>query len=169
MLGMMLATCFALVTNATQLTAAPGVFVFKLLLINTAFALFALAITRVRRSLGFDPLLIALLWFPTEYVLILCTDLHDVFALAETGSGLVIGFCSLFGVLLGSLVVVLVNALILALVRKVEVKLCSTNRLVIEWNRQTHIQLEEPACETRCYCLPSVCAPPLPSSVLVSA
>jgi hypothetical protein len=157
---MMMGTCFALVTNAAQFAAAPGVFFLKLISLNLVFALFAFAITRVRRSLGFDPIFIALLWFPTEYVLILCTDLHDLFALADTGSGLVISFCSLFGVVLGSLVVVLVNALILALVRKVEVKLCSTNRLVIEWNRRARIELKELVYETRSYCLPTVRAPP---------
>ena len=112
-LGMMLATFFVCATSVSDLILAPKIFLLKLFSLNIAFALFGLLINSARKRLGFDPLFVALLWFPMEYLLIRYAGLETVFSVSNSGSSLIIGFCSLFGILAASLAIVLGNCLLL--------------------------------------------------------
>lgn len=111
--GIMLATFFAFITGLTELSVDPAYFIFRMVSLNAAFIVFTLGVDRVKRSFGFDPLAIALIWFPIEYILISFANLGGVFSISQPGSKIVVEFCSLFGLVLVSLIVVLVNALIL--------------------------------------------------------
>jgi len=127
-LSVLLATLFIFATGASELWLDPGAFFVKLLALNTSLALFGITLTRVRKRLGFNPLLIALLWFPTEYMLIRYAGLGNIFSITWDSPGLIVGFCSLFGVLLGSLVVVLGNALLLLILSHVGRWICQCQR-----------------------------------------
>ena len=159
-LGMMLATFFVFATSASDLILAPKIFLLKLFSLNIAFALFGLAVSRVKKSLGFDPLFIALLWFPIEYVLIHYAHLGAIFSISNSGSSLIIGFYSLFGILLGSLVIVLGNSLILLIVRYLGQWIISRRELLIESNKKTYPPFDEVILERRWYYFPDVRAPP---------
>jgi len=159
-LGMMLATFFVCATSVSDLIFAPKIFLLKLLSLNIAFALFALAIHRARKAFGFDPLFIALLWFPMEYVLIHYAGLGTIFPVSNSGSSLMIGFCSLFGILLGSLVIVLGNSLLLLILRHVGRWLSSCNEFLTGSDDKSYSPLDEVILVKRWYYFPDVRAPP---------
>jgi len=159
-LGVILATTYVFATSTADLLFAPKTFLFKLFALNVAFALFGLAINRVKRLLGFDPLFIALLWFPMQYVLIRYAHLGAIFFVSTGGSSLLIGFCSLFGVLLGSLVVVLGNSLMLLLVRYIGQCIFSNKKSVTTSDKEYYPPLDEVILKQRWYCFPDVRAPP---------
>ena len=159
-LGMMLATFFVCATSVSDLIFAPKIFLLKLLSLNIAFALFALAIHRARKAFGFDPLFIALLWFPMEYVLIHYAHLGTIFSISNSGSSLMIGFCSLFGILLGSLVIVLGNPLLLLILRYVGQWILSCKQSVTGCDNKSYPLLDEVILERRWYYFPDVRAPP---------
>lgn len=127
-LATMIATAFVLATEGSHLLVSPGIACFKLLMYNIAFVIFALGVIRAKRRLGFDPLMIALLWFPIEYVLITYADVERVFSIPDAGLGAAVSFCRLFGFALGSFAIVLVNALILWLLKWVDQEAGAVNR-----------------------------------------
>ena len=159
-LGMMLATFFVCATSVSDLILAPKIFLLKLLSLNIAFALFGLAISRARKAFGFDPLFIALLWFPMEYVLIHYAGLITIFSVSNSGSSLIIGFYSLFGILLGSLVIVLGNSLLLLILRYVGRWLSSCNEFLTGSDDKSYSLFNEVILERRWYYFPDVRAPP---------
>lgn len=158
--GMMLATFFVCATSVSDLIFAPKIFLLKLLSLNMAFALFGLVINRARKSLGFDPLFIALLWFPIEYALIQYAHLGAIFSISNSGSSLLIGFCSLFGIMLGSLAIVLANSLLLLIVRYVGQWVLSRKDILTESDEKGHLSLSEVILERTWYYFPDVRAPP---------
>ncbi len=160
-LGIILATTYVFATSTGDLLFAPKTFLFKLFSLNIAFALFSLAINRVKKALGFDPLFIALLWFPMEYLLIQYAHLGHIFSISFTGPSLIIGFSSLFGILLGSLVIVLGNSLILLFVRYVEQWVSSNENSVTESDKESYAPLDEVILERSWYYFPPPRSPPL--------
>ena len=131
-LAITLATTFVLATEGGSLLATPQLVFLKLFAFNVAFVLFALGINRAKRSIGFDPLMIALLWFPIEYVLITFGDVGSLFSIPDAGFGAAVSFCTLFGFAMGSFVIVLINALILWLVKCIVQKAAAADRLASE-------------------------------------
>jgi hypothetical protein len=164
-LGMMLATFFICATSVSDLIFAPKIFLLKLLSLNVAFAAFGFAINRARKVFGFDPLFIALLWFPLEYILIHYARLGTIFSISNSGSGLIIGFCSLFGILLGSLAIVLGNSLLLLILRYVRRWILSNKEFLIESDKEAYHPFEELIFERHWYYFPAVRAPPLSAGV----
>ena len=159
-LGLMLATFFVLATNVSDLIFAPKTFLLKLFSLNVAFALFGFTINRVKKLLGFDPLFIALLWFPMEYALIHYAHLGNIFSISNTGPSLIIGFYSLFGILLGSLVIVLGNSLILLIIRYLGQWIISRRELLTESNKKTYPLFGEIILRRSWYYFPDVRDPP---------
>jgi hypothetical protein len=160
-IGMMLATLFAFGTHLDDLIIDPRKFLIAILAANVAFAVFAFGVYRAKKSVGLDPLAIALMWFPTEYMLISYTGMGNIFSIPAAGSGIIISFCSLFGFLLGSLVVVLINLLFMMLVKYVRKLLQPTARLFKKRRRES-IPFYGEVVPRKCrYCFPGVRAPPL--------
>ncbi len=160
-LGTMLATFFVCATSVSDLIFAPKIFLLKLFSLNIAFALFGLVINRVKKSLGFDPLFIALLWFPMEYVLIHYAGLGNLFSVSNNGSSLIVGFCSLFGILLASLAIVLINSLTLMVIKYVGQRLASDNISLSISDKKTYCLSHEVILERGWYYFSDIRAPPL--------
>ncbi|MFC1476219.1 hypothetical protein ACFLQW_04380 [Candidatus Zixiibacteriota bacterium] len=112
-LGGILATSYCFVTAPIALWLIPSSYVLKLLALNVLFALYAVAVNRLSRHIGFNAICMALLWLPLEFMLSHYTHLGSIFAFSETDSTLLIRVGSLFGILMVSFVVVLINSLIL--------------------------------------------------------
>lgn len=159
-LGMILATTYVFATSIASLVTAPQAFLFKLCSLNVAFAVFALAINRVRKHLGFNPLFIALLWFPLGYVLVQYADLNDFFYQSHAGLNLVSGFGSLLGILLWSFVIILGNSLILIFARDALRKLFRRSKFRSENDRWRLVHSIEPVISRHWYCVPNRRAPP---------
>jgi hypothetical protein len=158
--GLMLATLFILFTDAGRLVAAPAHFLSRLILANVVFAVFSFGVSRARKSIGFDPLAVALIWFPLQYVLISYTGIGNILQIPRLGSGIIISFCSMFGLLLGSLVFVLINSLIFMLVNYVREKIISADRKINKNEASVFSSSEEAVFEKRWFCFPDVRAPP---------
>ena len=158
-LGMMLATCYALVAQLSELWTAPGSFLLKLIALNTIFIAYGIAVNRLKKHIGFNAIFIAILWLPLEYALSHYAGLESLFALSTGESSLLLG--SLFGLLMISFIIVLINSLILAILRQVAQALLSRGALSIKDDKQAYPPFKEIILERRWYYFPDVRAPPL--------
>ena len=157
-----LATAFVLATEGGRLFLSPGLVLLKLLSFNVVFVLFALGINRAKKMLGFDPLMIALLWFPIGYVLITYADVGKVFSsIPDAGFGAAVGFCTLFGFAMGSFVIVLINALILWLVTCIARKASAEDGAESKETKVLYVHTKTISLERGLYYLLGPRAPPL--------
>lgn len=160
-LGMMLATLYMVATMSGELVVAPKTFLFELAALNAAFAIFGYAINRLSVRMGFNPLLIALVWFPLGLVLAQVANLGDVMLFGQAGPELLLGFGSLAGILFWSVVMVLINGLTLMLARFIQRKLIrrrSVRRAVI---RRIYIFIQVFPLSVRWALIPSRRGPPI--------
>jgi len=123
LLGMMLATVYMVAANAGELSVAPLAFVYKLAAINLIFGLFGLAINQLSKRMGFNPLVIALVWFPLGFLLAGLGGPSESLLIGQTGGELMVGFGSLMGVLLGSALILMANGLVILLAHFIQRRL----------------------------------------------
>lgn len=159
-LGVMLATCYALVAYPTELWTIPGIFLLKLLALNMIFSLYGILVSRLKKRIGFNAVFIAALWLPLEYALSNYAGLGNLFTLSTTESSLLVRIGSLFGLLMISFVVVLINSLILIMLRHVVQALLSKTPLIFKDERKPYLCFKEILFERRWYYFPCPRAPP---------
>lgn len=123
LLGMMLATLYMMASSAGELSVSPAAFAYKLAGVNAIFALFGLAINRLSKRLGFNPLIIALVWFPLGFLLAGLGGSSEGMLIGQAGGELLVGFGSLMGVLFWSALIVLANGLIILLAHFIQRRL----------------------------------------------
>ncbi len=160
LLGVILATCYALVARANELWIAPGPFLLKLLALNLVFCIYALAVNRLRKTIGFHVIFVAALWLPLEYLLDSVVGIGSIFSLAAGDSSFVIRIGSLFGMLMISFVVVIVNSLILILLKELARALLTGRALVFTTPRRTYPPFKHITFQRRSYYFPDRRAPP---------
>jgi len=160
-LGVILATTYVIATSSADLLDTPQAFLFKLGLLNVAFAIFGFAINRVRKHLGFNPLFIALLWFPLGFVLVQYTDVEGFFYQSHGSLHLVSGFGSLLGILIWSFIIILGNSLIVIFARDFLRKLFRRSKYRSQNDRQLLLQFAAPLFNRHWYCVPNRRAPPI--------
>lgn len=119
LLGVMLAACYAFVAFIGEILISPGEFFLKLLFLSLVFSIFGLCVNLAKKYIGFNPIFIAALWLPVEYILAHYIGLRDIFTFALADSGITVRFASLFGCLMVSFAIVLINSLILILIELV--------------------------------------------------
>jgi hypothetical protein len=88
------------------------------------------------------------------------THWGNIIQIADSSPGIVISFCSMFGMLSGSLVIVLINSLILILLKYIKEKIFSSNNIKNTSKVEIISSVSEAAIEKRWYCFPDVRAPP---------
>ncbi len=160
-LGAMLATSYTFVALPAQAWVTPGAFVFKLLGLNLLFALYAIVVNRIGKHIGFNAIFIAVLWLPLEYMLSHYAGLGSLFALSADESGLLVRIGSLFGMLMISFVLVIVNTVILIFLRHVVQALLSGSPLIFKDERKICLGFKEILFERRWYYFPTPRAPPM--------
>ncbi|HWR83526.1 MAG TPA: hypothetical protein VN285_09500 [Candidatus Deferrimicrobium sp.] len=158
-LGSMLATFYGCATD--PLCVSPTSFLLKLVAFNVIFVVFSLTIHRARKYIGFDPLFVALLWFPLEYVLIHYAGLETLFSVPESGPSLITGFCTLFGLLLGSLLTVLSNSLFLLIVKYLARWILSGREFITASGNKDYSLYDNVTLARSWYSFADVRAPPL--------
>jgi apolipoprotein N-acyltransferase len=114
-LGSMLAASYGFVAFANTLWLEPGVFLLQVLGLIVVFALYAVAVNRMVAHTGFNVFFVAASWLPLEYVLRSYINGGGFFVLSGADSVVVTRIASLFGILVVSFIVVLVNSLILVI------------------------------------------------------
>ncbi len=117
-LGICMGSLFVIGTSLSEIWLSPMIFAARFFCLSIIFALFALGVNRVKKHLGFNPVFIALLWLPLEYILKNYAHLGFIFSTGSTDSGFFFGIGSLFGFLMVSFFIVLINSLILVFLRQ---------------------------------------------------
>lgn len=163
-LGGLLAISYCFVAFRWEPGAASGALLFKLAGLIVLFALYGIAVNRIKKHIGFNAILIAASWLPLEYALSHYAGLGNLFTLATTDSSLVYRIGSLFGILTISFVIVLINSLILIILRQVVHALLSGDGLSFKENKVVYPLFKEIILERRWYYFPDVRAPPLIAS-----
>jgi hypothetical protein len=164
-LGVILACCYAFVTFLGEAVAAPGNFILNLLLLSLVFSIFGTAVNRIKRYIGFSPVFIAALWLPLEYFLIKYPGLGGFLTFPTADSGGLIRFASLFGLLMVSFFIVLVNSALFMLLDYISRIDLSIERLRFPYKRISFPLFESVRSTKRWNHLPDLRAPP-PSRVL---
>ena len=96
---------------------------------------------------------------PADFVPVAVSAILSSFA--HAGSSLIIGFCSLFGILLNSQVIVLCNSLLLLIIRHIARRLLASSEFPIDSDQKSYYPIDEVLPEQCSYPYPDVRAPPL--------
>jgi apolipoprotein N-acyltransferase len=116
LLGVILACLYAFVTFIGEAAVAPGSFLLNLLLLSLVFSTFGIVVNGVRKYIGFSPIFVAATWVPLEYFLIKYPGMGGILTFPTADSSELIRFASLFGILMISFFIMLVNSIILMLI-----------------------------------------------------
>lgn len=165
LLGGLLATSYCFVAFPIGSWATPGTFLFKLLGLNVLFVLYAIVVNRIKKHIGFNAIFIAALWLPLEYALSHYAGLGNLFAISANESSLLLRIGSLFGLLMVSFVVVLVNTLILIFFKHVVEALSSKATFPVKDAKRAYLPFKEILLEKRWYYFSAPRAPPALSSL----
>lgn len=111
-LGAALATSYCLVTASVASWEAVRASLPKLLSLNLLFVLYSVAVNRMACHVGFNAVFVAVFWLPIEWSFNRFAQVGNVFGFAGTSSELVTRISSVFGALMLSFLVVLINSLI---------------------------------------------------------
>jgi hypothetical protein len=160
-LGIMLATCYAIVAYPSELWLNPGAFLLKLLALNLIFIAFGIAVNLFKKHIGFNVIFIAALWLPLEYALSHIAGLENLFTFAADKSNLLVRIGSLFGLLMISFVVVLVNSLLLILFKHAVEALQEKSTFPVKEAKRIYLPFKEIFLERRWYYFPDRRAPPI--------
>lgn len=114
-LAVIFSVSFSFVVFIGDLANNPAIFVLKLSLITMIFIIFGVAINRLIKFIDFYPVFIATLWLPLEYSLIKLIGPGHILDFSDTRSGLLVRFSSVFGLMMISFFIMLVNSVILCL------------------------------------------------------
>jgi apolipoprotein N-acyltransferase len=165
LLGVILACCYAFVTFISEALIAPGSFLLNLLLLSLVFSIFGMAVYVVRKYIGFSPIFIAAIWVPLEYILIRYPGMGGVLISQTADSSGLLRFASLFGILMISFFIMLVNSILLVLIEYVNQIRFSIARLRFPNARKSFPLFESITSTKRWEYLPNLRAPPTPATV----
>lgn len=161
LLGVILAVCYIFVAFTGEALVASGTFLLNLLLLSLIFSIFGIAVNRVRKYIGFCPIFIAALWLPLEYILTRYSGLGSIFAFSNTDSGFVVRLASLFGLLIVSFGIVLINTIVLKFIQYVMEKASSNCDYPAIKDKDAYAAFAEIILVRSLYCSPRQRGPPL--------
>lgn len=143
LLSVILASCYVFLVYPDKIIVSPSAFLVKFICLNFIFSVFGIGVNRIKRYFGFNPIFVAILWLPLEYGLTHYAGFDTIFASTNSGSDFVLRIASLFGFLIVSFCVILVNSLILMLFEHAYSKGCSNSRLRISKEKLFYWQFED--------------------------
>jgi len=160
--GIILGGCYASVAFIDQVLVSPWTFLLRLFVLCLIFSAFGAAVNRIKRYIGFHPIFIASLWLPLEYALTHYAHLSSIFTFPEIDSALLIRIGSLFGILMVSFAVVLMNSLILILLKHVVQALRSPATFPLKEDKRIYPLPEQIQLQRHWYRFAQPRAPPSP-------
>jgi hypothetical protein len=160
-LGIILGNCYAVVAFTDQILISPSIFLLKLFSLCLIFSAFGVAVNRINKYTGFNPIFIAALWLPFEYALCSYAHMENIFLFSGTDSSLLIRISSLFGVLMVSFVIVLINSLILIAIRRAVKACCSETNFSLEDDKISFSFFKEVILQKLYFYYPMRRAPPI--------
>ena len=160
--GVLLAACFSVLAYPSGTAADMAPFATTLFTLTLGLTLYAVLVNRIKRYVGVNAVFIAASWLPVEYLLTHVLGLGRCFALATTEPSCLFRAASLFGLLLVSFVVLLVNTITLVILRYLAQKLFGPAPASEHSERSYFSLLGEAVPYRPPYLLPDVRSPPLP-------
>lgn len=160
-LGVILAGCYAFVTSIGEALISPGGFILKLIYLCLVFSIFSICVNLARKYIGFNPIFIAALWLPLEYILTHYIGLEHIFTFSLADSSITIRFTSLFGCLIVSSGIVLINSLILVLIEHISHEAASKTGFKFAEEKKHYLVFEEIVPIKRWYYFIDPRAPPI--------
>ena len=130
------------------------------------FTLSRTIVNGTAQAVGFNAILLADLWLPLKRTPSRHTAPRSIFTFSETDSTLLIRIGSLFGLLMVSFVLLLINSLILVILKRVAQTLRSRATFPTEDDRRSCVSLKEAKPQRLWPHFPNPRAPPLLSGVL---
>ena len=159
-LGILLGVCYAFVIFSGSLFISPWNYLFNLFNLCLIFSLFCIAVSIVKKYTGFNPVFTAALWLALEYTLTHDPVLGNILTLPETDSGFLTRFGSLFGVLMVSFLIVLINSLILIVIKQVADALGTGVSFLIKADKKSNLPFKQTIIERHWCYFPEPRAPP---------
>ncbi|HWR81717.1 MAG TPA: hypothetical protein VN285_00285 [Candidatus Deferrimicrobium sp.] len=165
-LGALLAVAYGFVAFPPESLAHPLASLLKLGGLSVLFAVYGAGVNLIGRRIGLNAIFIAALWLPLEYALSHYTGLQNFLTFTSSpavwqDASLLVRIASLFGVLMISFVVVLVNMLLLLVLRSVIHALRSREALVFKNARNFISIFTEPIFKRGWHYFPDRRAPPI--------
>jgi len=159
--GVLFASSYYFVTVPLSSWLTPAAVFPQFLIVNLLFAAYGAAVNGLSRKIGFNAVFIAVLWLPLEYLLNNHLVGVSLFSGIQTDSLLLVRIGSLFGVLMVSFTIIMINSLILMLFGYVIPLLKSRQEYSVEWAEKLHFRYIEIAFARQRYFIPNRRAPPL--------
>jgi apolipoprotein N-acyltransferase len=161
LLGAMLAACYCFVVFPLVSWMSPDNIILKLSGFCLLFALFAGAVNRIARHIGMNAVFIAILWLPLEHFLNSTVKIGNILALPESETGMVFRIGTLFGMLVVSFLVVLVNLLLFILLKQTIEALKEESELNLATSRESFIIAAINLPHSRSFTFPLSRSPPI--------
>ncbi|MCD6161348.1 MAG: hypothetical protein J7K40_02920 [candidate division Zixibacteria bacterium] len=159
-LGVILGGCYIFIIFPNEAFSSPLTFLFRFFSLSFIFSVFGLGVNRVNKYFGLNPVIIAALWLPLEYLISNNSISGNIFVFTGNQSGVMARFASLFGFLMVSFVIVLINSLILIIINYAGNRKATINKFkFIREKIQYHHITQKVVCESW-YCLPELRGPP---------
>jgi len=141
-LSVIFASCYMLIAYPDEIVISPSAFLIKFIFLNFIFSVFGISVNRISRHFGFNPVFIAALWLPLEYILIHYAGFETIFTFTGSGSGFVLRLASLFGFLIVSFCIILINSIILMFLEHVYFKGFSSGKFRFSKERFFYLRSE---------------------------
>ena len=140
-IGTVLGLFYGLAIYGNQFLVAPGAILLRVIILSAVFAAFGFLVCWTKRKVGLNPILVAALWVPLEYVFVRSAGSGGIVTFPPIETLFSLDLHTLLGLLVGSFVIVLTNTLILALLRFIHERLRSTNSLAFKKRRPVYGRL----------------------------
>ncbi|MCK5602278.1 hypothetical protein KAR91_10425 [Candidatus Pacearchaeota archaeon] len=112
-LGALFGTLFFFVTAQISVTETRSISLLYLSAVIIPFSIYSAAVNRIAKHIGFNVIFLAILWLPVEYASGYCPHLNSIFVFPDLDSSILVRISSLFGGLIVSFLIVLVNSLMI--------------------------------------------------------
>ena len=159
-LGILLGSCYAFVIFSGSLFVSPWNYLINLFSLCLIFSLFCIAVSIVKKYTGFNPVFTAALWLALEHTLTHDPVLGNILTLPESDSGFLLRFGSLFGILMVSFLIALINSLILIVIKQVAQALGTRAPFPIKADRKSYLPFKQIIIKRHWYYFPGPRAPP---------
>ena len=159
-LGFLLGLAFLSVTLANSLVTDPLPALLKLLYGTALFTLFAWTLFRARTVFGFNPIITALIWVGFELAAVKLGLVRGLLGSAEFSNQYLNGLVILFGFIIVSFVIVLLNSLLLIAIEKAVSLAEARGTASCESGRIWDLCFSPGLFVQKCYLVPDVRGPP---------
>lgn len=159
-LGVILGSCCIFIAYPEEVFNSPLTFLFRFFSLSFIFSAFGIGVNRVNKYLGLNPVIIAALWLPLEYLISNNSISGSIFIFTGNQSEVIARFSSLFGFLMVSFAIVMINSLILIIINYAGNRKVSGNKFKFIREKIQYHHITQKIVYESWYYLPELRGPP---------